>query len=51
LFDTAGTGLAEGAQSPAYSPLATNPLTERGDLIQELQQETGVTVLLAPHSL
>ncbi|AWK76718.1 hypothetical protein CBI38_35010 (plasmid) [Rhodococcus oxybenzonivorans] len=51
LFDTAGARPAEGAQSPVYSVIATNPLIERRNLMQELQQDTGITVLPIPHSL
>jgi len=51
LFDTAGAPSTEGEEVAAYSVVTTSTLIERGDLMQELQQDTGITVLPVPHSL
>ena len=51
LLDTAGARSTEGEEVAAYSVVTTSTLIERGDLMQELQQDTGITVLPVPHSL
>ena len=53
LFDAAGARPTDGTTTAAavYSVIATSTLTDRADLIQQLQQDTGITVLPIPHSL
>ena len=51
LFDIAGARSTEGEEVAAYSVVTTSTLIERGDLMQDLQQDTGITVLPVPHSL
>lgn len=51
LFGDAGARPTDETVPATYSVIGTDTLTERGDLIQELQQDTGITVLPIPHSL
>ena len=51
LFDAAGARPTDGTAAADYAVIATSTLTDRADLIQHLQQDTGITVLPIPHSL
>lgn len=51
LFGTAGAHTSTGEDPQSYTVTTTDTLTERPDLIDALQRDTGITVLPVPPSL
>ncbi|WP_338891925.1 RES family NAD+ phosphorylase [Rhodococcus sovatensis] len=51
LFDTAGAHTSAGENPQSYAVTETDTLSERPDLIEALQRDTGITVLPVPPSL
>lgn len=51
LFDTAGAHTPTDGEPSSYAVTATDTLSERPDLIDALQCDTGITVLPVPQSL